>query len=33
VWKTQKTWSGTCKRFVLKLIDGSDHTADFGFTK
>jgi uncharacterized membrane protein len=33
VWKTQKTWSGTCKRFVLKLIDGSEHTADFGFTK
>jgi hypothetical protein len=31
VWKTQKSWGGTCRRFVLKLNDGSIYTADFAF--
>jgi hypothetical protein len=33
VWKTQKAWAGTCRRLVLKLLDGSEQTADFGFSK
>jgi hypothetical protein len=31
VWKTQKTWAGTCRRLVLKLDDGTIHEADFAF--
>jgi hypothetical protein len=33
VWKNQKAWAQTCRRLVLKLNDGSEHTADFGFQK
>ena len=33
VWKTQKTWASSCRRFVLKLKDQSEFSADFGFTK
>lgn len=25
VWKTEKSWSGTCRKFELKLDDGSSH--------
>jgi hypothetical protein len=31
VWKTQKSWAGTCRDFVLTLSDGSVHTASFEF--
>jgi predicted extracellular nuclease len=31
VWKTQRAWSGTCRRFTLKLDDGTVRTADFRF--
>jgi hypothetical protein len=30
-WKTNKSWEGTCRRFVLKLADGTYHYADFKF--
>ena len=30
-WKTSKTWSGTCRQFVLKLVDGTYHRANFSF--
>jgi hypothetical protein len=33
VWKTDKSWAGTCRQFVLKLADGSTHRADFRLTK
>ncbi len=33
VWKTDKSWAGTCRTFVLKLNDGSYHRADFKFKK
>jgi hypothetical protein len=33
VWKTGKTWRGTCRRLEMTLIDGTVHTADFHFTK
>jgi hypothetical protein len=31
VWKTDKAWSKSCRKLVLKLKDGSTHTADFRF--
>ena len=31
VWKTQGSWAGTCRRLVIKLNDGSEHTANFRF--
>jgi hypothetical protein len=31
VWKTSKSWAGTCQQFDLRLNDGTDHTADFQF--
>jgi hypothetical protein len=33
VWKTHKGWAGTCRRFVLKLSDGTFHYADFEFIR
>jgi hypothetical protein len=31
-WKTEKGWAGSCRQFVLKLVDGSVHHANFRFT-
>ena len=31
VWKTDKSWVGTCRMFVLTLTDGTVHTALFKF--
>jgi len=33
LWKTEKKWAGSCREFVLKLDDGSLHTARFEFAK
>jgi predicted extracellular nuclease len=33
IWKTDKGWAGTCRRLVVKLVDGTYHYADFNFTK
>ena len=33
VWKTDKTWAGTCREFRLDLIDGTQHTALFKFSR
>ena len=33
VWKTDKTWANSCRTLVVKLADGSTHTANFGFMK
>jgi hypothetical protein len=33
LWKTDRKWAGGCRDFVLKLDDGSVHTARFEFTK
>ena len=30
-WKTEKSWGGTCRMLVVKLNDGSTHTALFKF--
>ncbi len=32
-WKTDKSWSGTCRLFSMTLTDGSVHTARFQFKK
>ena len=31
VWKTSKPWKGTCRLFVMKLSDGSEHHTKFRF--
>lgn len=28
-WKTEKGWAGSCRRLLVRLDDGSTHTADF----
>ncbi|MFC5577837.1 HYR domain-containing protein [Lysobacter niabensis] len=33
VWKTDKTWGGTCRQLQLKLADGTMHTANFKLAK
>jgi hypothetical protein len=33
VWKTNKTWTNTCRQLVVKLDDGSTHLANFKFFK
>ncbi|HYN86602.1 MAG TPA: PxKF domain-containing protein, partial [Pyrinomonadaceae bacterium] len=30
-WKTEKSWAGTCRVLVVKLADGTTHTAYFKF--
>jgi Glycine rich protein len=31
VWKTEKSWAGTCRQLIVRLIDGTEHTAGFTF--
>ena len=31
VWKTNKSWAGTCRQLVVELADGQEHTAHFSF--
>ena len=31
VWKTVTAWAGTCRQFMLRLIDGEAHVANFQF--
>lgn len=33
VWKTQKTWAGSCRQFEMRLGDGTLHTALFDLRK
>ena len=33
VWKSNKAWAGTCREFVLKLADNTEHRARFQFVK
>jgi hypothetical protein len=33
IWKTERSWSNTCRRFVIKLADGTVHYADFQFRR
>jgi len=31
VWKTEKSWAGTCRQLVIKLVDGTTQHANFQF--
>ena len=31
VWKTERSWAGTCRQLVMKLNDGTFHRANFKF--
>jgi hypothetical protein len=31
VWKTQKSWTGTCRQLIVTLVDGTQHVANFKF--
>lgn len=31
VWKTRKSWAGSCRHLVLTFTDGTSYTADFRF--
>lgn len=31
IWKTEKAWAGSCRQLIVRLSDGSDHTANFKF--
>ena len=33
VWKTNASWAGSCRKFVLTLADGTSHAALFRFVK
>ena len=33
VWKTQKSWAGTCKKLSFTLVDGTTHEALFQLTR
>jgi hypothetical protein len=33
VWKTDKSWAGTCRQLVVKLVDGTFHRANFKLVK
>jgi hypothetical protein len=33
VWKTDRSWAGTCRQLILKLWDGTLHPANFKFTR
>ena len=32
-WKTLSSYAGTCRKFILKLVDGTAHEALFKFVK
>ena len=33
IWKTNSSWSGSCRKLILTLVDGSKHEALFRFGK
>ena len=33
VWNTDSAWANTCRRLIVTLVDGTNHTADFRFTR
>ena len=30
-WKTNETWAGSCRQLIVKLNDGTEHSAYFRF--
>jgi hypothetical protein len=33
VWKTEKSWSDSCRQLAVQLIDGKTYYANFQFKK
>jgi hypothetical protein len=33
VWKTDKSWAGTCRQLNVQFIDGQTYTLNFTFTR
>ena len=33
VWKTEKSWQGTCRQFTVQFIDGQTYTLNFKFVR
>jgi len=33
VWKTSKSWAGTCRQLLIRLNDGTEHQANFRFVR
>ena len=33
VWKTSKSWAGTCRQLIIRLNDGTEHQANFRFVR
>ena len=33
IWRTERTYAGTCRQFTLTLADGTTHTALFRFVR
>jgi hypothetical protein len=33
VWKTERTWAGSCRQLSIRLADGTEHQASFRFKK
>ncbi|MGJ7442978.1 PxKF domain-containing protein, partial [Aquipuribacter sp. MA13-6] len=31
LWDTDEEWAGTCREFVVTLVDGTQHTVDVRF--
>ena len=31
VWKTDHEWTGSCRKLIVRLVDGTDHVAYFSF--
>jgi hypothetical protein len=31
VWKTGKSWRGQCRQLIMRLVDRTDHLANFRF--
>ncbi|HTP07857.1 MAG TPA: PxKF domain-containing protein, partial [Anaerolineae bacterium] len=31
IWKTDKSWAGTCRQLIVTLTDGTTHVANFKF--
>jgi len=31
IWKTDKSWAGSCRQLVVRLVDGTEHIAGFQF--
>ena len=30
-WKTDKSWAGSCRQLIVRLVDGTEHVAAFMF--